>query len=137
MTSQTGPTAFFVKTYDEAMSLLIEARNYVAFRMTADMQDSDPEARLLVSQETMRMTCRLTQIMAWMLCQRAVHAGEMTLERAFSDEFAIGGEAVCLDDRWTDDPRLPPAVRSLLDRTHRLYVRVRRLDEMQRRAVTA
>src|SRR3546814_13409827 len=81
----------------------------------------------------MRITSRMTQIIAWMLCQRAVQSGEMTQERALSEEFAIGGDDVCLDDRWTDDGRLPPGIRGLLDRSLRLFVRVRRLDEMLRR----
>ncbi|HET8727094.1 MAG TPA: DUF1465 family protein [Alphaproteobacteria bacterium] len=135
MTEPMGPTAFFTRTYDEALALLIEARNYIAFQEANDLRDLGPETRLLASQETMRITSRLTQIMAWMLCQRAVHAGEMSREKALSAEFAIGGETVCLDDRWTTDERLPPAVRSLLDRSYRLYVRVRRLDEMLRRSV--
>src|SRR3546814_15771877 len=78
----------------------------------------------------MRITSRMTQIIAWMLCQRAVQSGEMTQERALSEEFAIGGDDVCLDDRWTDDGRLPPGIRGLLDRSLRLSVRVRRLDQM-------
>lgn len=135
MTEPISPTAFFDKTYDEALTLLVETRNYIAFQQAGDLQNLGPGARLLVSQETMRVTCRLTQIMAWMLCQRAVQAGEMTQQRALSDEFAIGGDAVCLDDRWTDDARLPPAVRGLLDRSGRLYVRVRRLDDMLRRSI--
>lgn len=127
------PTAFFNRTYDEALALLIETRNYIAFQEPRDVADLGPEARLLVSQETMRITTRLTEIMAWLLCQRAVHAGEMTPAEAFSEAYAIGGERVCLEDRWAEDDRLPPAIRSLMDRSLRLYVRIRRLDEMLRR----
>ncbi len=109
----------------------------MAYREAGDVRGLEPEARLLVSQETMRITCRLTQVMAWLFSQRAVQAGEMTQDRALSDEFALSGEGVCLDDRWTGDERLPPAVRSLLDRTFRLYVRISRLEEMLRRSLVA
>lgn len=123
---------FFNKIYDEALALLIEARNYIAYQERKDIRSLDTTARLLVSQETMRITCRLTQVMAWMFCQRAVQAGEMTQERALSEEFAISGEQVCLDDRWTGDHRLPLGVRSLLSRSFSLYVRVQRLEGMMR-----
>lgn len=123
---------FFNKTYDEALALLIEARNYIAYQEKKDVRPLDTATRLLVSQETMRITCRLTQVMAWMFCQRAVQAGEMSQERALSEEFAISGERVCLDDRWTGDDRLPAGVRSLLSRTFNLYVRVQRLEGMLR-----
>ncbi|MEO3432899.1 DUF1465 family protein [Inquilinus sp. CAU 1745] len=134
MTELVATTAFFNKTYEEALGLLIEARNYIAYQEAADMRDLSSDLRLIVSQENMRVTCRLTQVMAWMLCQRAVQTGEMTRERALSDEFAIGGEEVCMDETWSARSDLPAAVASLLDRSLRLYVRVRRLDEMLRRA---
>lgn len=132
MSGLIAPSAFFDKTYQEAFSLVMEARNYFAYREPCDVRHLDPDARLLVSQETMRITTRLTQVMAWLFCQRAVHNGEKPVEWALSEEYALGGERVCLDDSWTDDDRLPPAVRSLLDRSHRLYVRIGRLDDMAR-----
>ncbi len=132
MSGVIAPSAFFDKTYNDAFSLVIEARNYFAYREPQDVRHLDADARLLVSQETMRITCRLTQVMAWLFCQRAVHNGERPEEWALADDYALGGENVCLDDRWTDDGRLPPAVRSLLDRSHQLYVRISRLDRMAR-----
>lgn len=132
--SVVGGDVFFQRAYADAMTLLIEARNYVAYQEHRDSQVLALEDRLLVSQETLRITCRLTQVMAWMFSQRAVQGGEMTLERALSEEFALGGQSVCLEDQWTDDDRLPEAVRSLLDRTHRLYLRVARLETMMRDA---
>ncbi len=114
------------------MALLIEARNYVAYRQSGDVKDMEGGARLLVSQETMRITCRLTQAMAWLLCQRAVETGELTDEEALHERFAIGGETVCFDEQWSDDDRLPAPVRDLLARTHALYSQVHRLDDMIR-----
>lgn len=126
-------SAFFDKTYEEALALLVEARNYIAYQETADLQSLDPEARLLATQETMRVTCRLTQSMAWLLGQRAAQIGEITPHEALAD-YPVSGEAVCLDDRWTEDVRLPLAIQGLLDRTLNLYQRVGRLDEMLRQA---
>ena len=133
MSDVVAVSGFFDKTYEEALALLVEARNYIAYQETADLQPLDPETRLLATQETMRVTCRLTQSMAWLLGQRAAQTGEITSFEALSD-YAVGGQGVCLEDRWTGDDRLPPAICALLDRTLRLYERVGRLDDMMRDA---
>lgn len=127
-----GADVFFRKNYDEAMSLLIEARNYIAFQEAKDLAGLSPEFRLLVSQETMRVTCRMTQIMAWMLCQRGWREGEIDEDEAMDEDNRLGGESVCLDDRFTEDERLPRSIQSLLARSYSLYLRVQRLDAMMR-----
>ena len=90
----TAPNAFIEPTYDDTMALLDEARNYVGFREPELREGLSDAVRLRASYETMRVTSRLTQVMAWLLTQKAVHAGEMTEAEAFSEAFAIwGGEA--------------------------------------------
>ncbi|ACI99235.1 MULTISPECIES: DUF1465 family protein [Rhodospirillales] len=130
-----GPTAFFNRTYDETMALLLEARNYVAHHEAADQAKLPPHLRLQASYEAMRVTTRLTQVMAWLLAQKAVHAGEMTQEQAASDEYALSGGHICSEPSGPESELLPGGLRSLLDRSHGLYVRVARLDEMVRRNV--
>ena len=129
----TRPTAFFNRTYDEAMTLLIEARNYMAYHDAAEQQGASPAVRLQISYESMRVTSRLTQIMAWLLCQKAVHAGEITLEQATSDELALAGGDVCSCPSGPENEALPRGLRSLLSRSHDLYMLIVRLDEMVRR----
>lgn len=129
----TRPTAFFNRTYDEAMTLLVEARNYMAYHEAVEQQGASPSVRLQISYESLRVTSRLTQIMAWLLCQKAVHAGEMTLEQAMSDEFALAGGDICSCPSGPENEALPPGLRSLLQRSHALYMRIARLDEMVRR----
>ena len=65
----SGPTAFFNRTYDETMALLIEARNYIAYNEQSDQRGLAPQVRLQVSYESLRVTSRLTQVMAWLLAQ--------------------------------------------------------------------
>lgn len=132
MSEIVNATAFLDKTYDEAMTLLVEARNYVAYQEAADAEHLEMEAKLLVSQETMRITTRLTQVMAWLFGQRAARDGEITIDEALGEAYELGGTGVCLDDSHTRDERLPPAVRSLLDRSRNLYLRVQRLESMLR-----
>jgi len=131
----SGPSPFIDKAYEETMSLLVEARNYVAYQEASDQRNLPPSQRLQVSYESMRVTSRLTQVMAWMLAQKAVYAGEMTLARAVGDEFALSGGAICSDASGPDNDDVPTGLRSLLERSHRLYMRVGRLEDMVRQAV--
>lgn len=123
---------FFNGTYDETMALLIEARNYIAYHESIDHRKLPPHVRLQVSYESMRVTSRLTQVMAWLLAQKAVHAGEITEQVAASDDYALSGGEICSDPSGPDNEELPAGLRSLLERSHRLYMRVARLDEQFR-----
>jgi regulator of CtrA degradation len=127
-------TAFFGKTYDEAMSLLVEARDYLAYREPIDRASLGPLDRLQHCCETMRLTARLTEIMGWLLAQRAVHAGEMGLQDALGQHRALAALDVCMQ-QGTDGAHkvLPRPMVSLLQRSRALYVRVARLDELARR----
>jgi regulator of CtrA degradation len=115
------------------MALLIEARNYVTYHEAIDQRTLTPHNRLQVSYESLRVTSRLTQVMAWLLAQKAVHAGELTLEQVAGEEYALSGGTVCTDPSGPENEELPSGLRSLLDRSHRLYVRVSRLDQQVRR----
>ena len=133
LSSASVKTAFFGRTYDEAMGLLVEARNYVAVNELRALPILTPSDRLLLCCETMRLTTRLTHIMAWLLAQRAVHAGEITLAESAEEPYVLGGAKTCLTvteeverlgDQW---------LITLLEHSHRLYIRVSRLDEMVKR----
>ncbi|AWK87956.1 DUF1465 family protein [Azospirillum thermophilum] len=114
------------------MALLIEARNYIAYHEAVDHRSLPPHVRLQISYESMRVTSRLTQVMAWLLAQKAVHAGELTKQQGASEEFALSGGEVCSDPSGPENETLPAGLRSLLERSHKLYMRVARLDEMVR-----
>jgi regulator of CtrA degradation len=78
----------------------------------------------------MRLTARLTQIMAWLLLQRAINDGEVERASAAAEENRLGARSACLVHDEAALAILPPALQSLLERSHRLYVRVARLDDM-------
>jgi regulator of CtrA degradation len=123
-------TTFFNRTYDETMALLVEAREYVAFREKLDRETRAIRTRLAMSCEAMRVTSRLTQVMAWLLVQKAVHAGELSHAEAAEDHRRLSGHGVCMDTRMAEIDDLPDRLRSLLERSYRLYERVARLDTM-------
>ena len=126
-----APTAFFGKTYGEAMELLVEARDYLAFSQSPEGRLLPPMARLVMSSETLRLTARLTQIMGWLLTQRAVQTGELSQDEAMAEPLAE--VEVCMAGAGNEAGGLPPRLSDLLGRSRRLYVRVARLDELTRR----
>lgn len=129
------PPAFFRRTYDETLDLMVEARNYLAYVDRRDRRRADAVAGLRMSCEAMRVTSRLTQVMAWLMLQRAVHEGEIEVEDALTEDNRLSGADVCLDVTFTTDETLPGGLRSLLDRSFRLYQRVARLEEQMLRRV--
>ncbi len=123
-------TAFFNKTYDEALRLTHETRGFIALLDTARLTDAPIATRLIYARESMRLTARLTQVMAWLLYQKAVHAGEIDRAEAAAPDKRLGGRAVCSEHDEAALAMLPPQLRSLMERSHRLYARVARLDEL-------
>lgn len=121
--------AYFRRTYDETMNLMVEARNYMAYVERREREQAGAVAGLRISCEAMRVTSRLTQVMAWLMMQRAVHEGEMAVEDALTEANRLSGEEVCLDDSFSADMILPNGLRSLLDRSLSLYQRVARLEQ--------
>lgn len=135
MTAGSGSTAFFSRTYDETIDLLERTKAFVAVSYSGKALQSAPDDRLLASVEAFRVTTRLAQAMVWLLAQKALHAGEITIEEAITNpNYQLGADAVCSDDRAHHDPRLPAELSALLDLSHGLYLRVTRLDRMIRSA---
>ena len=124
-------TAFFSRTYDEAQGLTVEALDYA--RDKHEFSQEPPAISLLRSQENMRLTTRLTQITAWLLFQRAVHAGELSPDQAAARSNRLGGHGVCFDRRGERMQTVPEGLRDLLLRSRKLYQRIARLDEMMTR----
>lgn len=129
---QDGATtiAFFDRTYEEAFALLVEARDYLLERQRQAVDPLSPEQQLIASCETMRLTSRLAQVIAWLLVQRAVHAGEIDTAEADTPQRRLGGREICAEPGPWDVSGLPRRLQILLDRSHALYNRVARLDEM-------
>lgn len=125
----TATIEFFDRTMMEAMALLAETRRYLIDRSESERKGMSVESGLAASMESMRLVARLTQVLAWLLTHRAVHAGEMNLIEATRTERRLGGRELCLNAQGDDNPDLPDELRNLLGRSHALYRRIARLDE--------
>ncbi len=112
--------------YVEAMLLADEARSYFDACGRDDRLALDPVDRVGFSCESLKVTTRLMHIIAWLLTQRAVTAGELSRAQAGASERRLG------DAPETDEvllARLPESAVSLIRSSEELYERVTRLDE--------
>jgi len=128
--------AYFDSTFEEAMALTRQARDYLAHQRQADFDRLSSVSRLVASCESMRLTARVTQVVAWLLVQKAVYAGEISREQAAKPEYRLAGRVVCEETQPVLDEPLPERLVDLLERSLRLYQRVSRLDAMLDRGLT-
>ena len=128
---------FLEKLYRETTQLLNEARSYITFAESTN-DKLDTNVRLLVSYETLRVTARLSQVMTWLLTEKAVMAEEIPLDQARGDGFSIYGGDFCESETKPGDlEKIPAGLADLLNRTSLLYQRALRLEEMLKAAGTA
>lgn len=120
------------RTFDEGVALTLEARNYIAFHEQSDRKNMNLPDCLHIGYHHTRVSARLIQVMTWLLAMKAVQGGEITREQFQAPAFALGGGPECVDPSGPELEGLPVGLKSLLERTYHLYMRVRRLDEQVR-----
>ena len=111
--------------YVEAMVLADEARSYFDYQARDDRLALAPADRVALSCESLRVTTRLMHVIAWLLNQRAVRAGELTRAEAATPERRLG-DAPPVDTDLL--PRLPEAAVEIIRQSSELYERLARLD---------
>ena len=112
--------------YVEAMVLADEARSYFDTGGREDRLILDPLDRVGFSCESLKVTTRLMHVIAWLLTQRAVAAGELNRVEAGSADRRLGPAA---DTDEVLAQRLPASALDLIRASEELYGRVRRLDQ--------
>ena len=114
--------------YVEAMVLADEARGYFDEGGRCDRDALSPMARVTFSCESLKVTTRLMHVIAWLLTQRAVLAGELTPREARDPSRRLGDAPESDADIL---PLLPGAARTLIVTSCDLHRRVALLDAAQ------
>ena len=112
--------------YTEAMLLADEARAYFDEAGRGERDTLEPFARVGFACESLKVTTRIMHIVAWLLTQRAVEAGELTLAQGRAKTRRLG-DAPESDDELV--AKLPDGAVHLVKASQELFVRVGRLDE--------
>jgi regulator of CtrA degradation len=113
--------------YTEAMVLADEARSYFDRLGREERDRLDPVLRVGFSCESLKVTTRLMHVIAWLLTQRAVEAGELSPAQARRPARRLGTEPESDDGMVA---KLPHSAQALVSASRDLFARVRRLDEV-------
>ena len=114
--------------YGEAMLLADEARSYFDEAGRDDRDALDPLLRVSFSCESLKVTTRLMHVIAWVMIQRAVEAGEVPETTALDPRHRLGPAPV------TDATllaQLPSRARDLIEASTDLHRRVALFDIAQ------
>ncbi|KQS51198.1 hypothetical protein ASG20_03850 [Sphingomonas sp. Leaf198] len=114
--------------YSESMLLADEARAYFDEVGRNERDGLDPFVRVGFSCESLKVTTRLMHVIAWLLTQRAVQAGELDVKDALDPSRRLGDGPVT--DRVLLES-LPARARVLIDSSTDLHRRVALLDAAQ------
>ncbi len=116
--------------YVEAMLLADEARSYFDEVGRLEREMLSPMTRVSFSCESLKVTTRLMHVIAWLLTQRAVIAGELSPAQALEPSRRLG-EAPDTDAHVADD--MPAQAQRMIAASIDLHRRVSRLDAAQGR----
>lgn len=116
------------RLYTEAMVLADEARSYFDEGGRIERDGLSPLSRVTFSCESLKVTTRLMHVIAWLLTQRAVMAGELPLRDAVDPSRRLG-EAPVSDPATIGG--LPPGALMLVRASENLHRRVALLDLVQ------
>jgi regulator of CtrA degradation len=118
----------FERLFRDGMNLVEETAAYLDGEGRAESKQLDRATALAYAAESMRLTTRLMQAASWLLVQRAVREGEMTVVEAGDAKYRLGAKEVCQSTgEFTDT--LPARLQDLLARSERVYERVKRFDD--------
>ncbi len=111
--------------YVEAMLLADEARAYFDEMGRAERDLLDAFNRVAFSCESLKVTTRLMHLIAWLLTQRAVDAGEIAPSEALAPSRRLGNAPETDEGLFSV---LPDQAVSIIRTSQDLYRRVARLD---------
>ncbi|MDR6787045.1 regulator of CtrA degradation [Sphingomonas sp. BE138] len=111
--------------YTEAMVLADEARHYFDEGGRAEREALAPMERVAFSCESLKVTTRLMHVIAWLLTQRAIAAGELAATQALDPARRLGA-APASDEAMLQ--RFPAQAHALIAGSIDLHRRVALLD---------
>ena len=117
----------FSELFRDGMTLVEETAIYLDGPGRQESRKLDRAASLAYATESMRLTTRLMQLASWLLLHRAVKEGEISLDQANKEKGRVKLSAADATDPHNLE-LLPETLRSLIERSHKLQLSVRRLD---------
>lgn len=126
---QFATSEMFRKLFADGMGLVEETASYLDGDGREVSRKLSREASLSYATVSMEMTTRLMQAASWLVVQRAVKEGDMTVEEAAEARFRLEDTSI---NAFTarQNAELPVELIRLVDRAKDLFDRLHRLDDM-------
>lgn len=123
---KNGPAlrAFLDNLHRETFAVLTDLREYISAEVADPDETVSLQARAAMIREAMLATQRMAHVMAWLMLQKAVDAGEISTREAEShaaNEFGANPDAGQGEAPREDLRALPVELRGLIDRSRRAY----------------
>ena len=126
---QFASSEMFKKLFAEGMGLVEETASYLDGDGREASRKLNREASLSYATVSMEMTTRLMQAASWLVVQRAVQEGDMTVEEVTEARFRLEDSSINAFAA-RQNAELPDALIVLVDRAKELFDRLHRLDEL-------
>lgn len=122
----------FKSLFREGMLLVEETAAYLDGEGRTESRLISRDATLAYASESMRLTTRLMQIASWLLVQRAVSEGELTLNQAQEEKTRVklNESERTLPEAGDALATLPVRLQDLVRRSRRLHTRILHLDAL-------
>lgn len=124
----------FAKTFREGMDMVEEAAAYLDGPGRHDAKKLARNDAIVYASQSMRLTTRLMQVASWLLVQRAIKEGEMSLTDARAKKYRLVAEKALNDKELSfkelavNAKALPSILTDLIARSEAIYERIARLD---------
>lgn len=119
----------FFELFENGMALVEEAANYLDTTGRQQSKGMERSSSLAYATESMRLTTRLMQLASWLLLQRAVSEGEMTIEQAQEEQKKVKIKNHVNATQGKNWDILPDDLQGLIKRSMRLQEQVLHFDD--------
>lgn len=119
----------FQKLFDDGMALVEETAAYLDGHGREESKQLDRDAAMAYATQSMRLTTRLMQIASWLLVQRALRDGDMTLEEASDPQYELSRIEFDPGNNNVDEQLLPQRLTHLIHAGKQLFERIARLKQ--------
>ena len=114
--------------YAETMSLLEKVRHYILYEEKYDRKRVGEKSVHIINSEMMDIIARLSHVLSWLIAQKAVRAGEITIEESLEPKWQLSSAIVCMNTDYEADESIPERLRHFMVQSRNLFERVERLE---------
>jgi hypothetical protein len=120
---------FLRKNYDEALSLLVYARDHFSSNGAREKMLLSPQDQLIYTLAVSTVTTQLTSIMSWLMFCRAIENGEISPTKIDNKLFSIPEYSLGVQDSDSCFKILSKSTREILTKSFNIYQRIKRMED--------